>query len=113
MQLEQEQEILMYIADMAIDTFQAESLVLRAIKMETTGHKNAALAADVARTFIADAADRISHYGKNAINAFAEGDTQRMMLLGIKRFTKTTSYNTKEARRRIAQQLINEGKYNF
>jgi alkylation response protein AidB-like acyl-CoA dehydrogenase len=113
MQLEQEQEILMYIADMAIDTFQAESLVLRAIKMETTGHKNAALAADVARTFIADAADRISHCGKNAINAFAEGDTQRMMLLGIKRFTKTTSYNTKEARRRIAKQLINEGKYNF
>ncbi len=113
MQLEHEQEILMCLADMAIDTFQAESLVLRAIKMNAHEHKNQQLAADVARTFIADAADRISHAGKNAINAFAEGDTQRMMLLGIKRFTKTASYNTKEARRRIAQRLIEVGSYNF
>jgi alkylation response protein AidB-like acyl-CoA dehydrogenase len=111
MQLEHEQEVLMYLADMAIDTFQTESVVLRAMKMTESGHKNAGIATDIARTFLYDAADRINHAGKAAVNSFAEGDTQRMMLLGVKRFTKVASYNTKEARRRIAGKLIEEGKY--
>ncbi len=113
MQLEHEQEVLMYIADMAIDTFQAESVLLRAIKMTESGHANAPLVVDMARTFIYDAADRIGHAGKTAINAFADGDTQRMMLLGIKRFTKAGNFNTKEARRRIATKLVEEEKYIF
>ena len=49
--------------------------------------------------------------GKDAINSFAEGDEQRMMLLGLKRFTKTKPFNVKEARRRIAGKLIADGKY--
>lgn len=113
MQLEYEQEILMNLADMAIDTFQAECVLLRAMKMTHNNHPHAALAVDIARTFIYDAADRISHSGKAAVNAFAEGDTQRMMLLGIKRFTKAGNFNTKEARRRIAMKLIEEEKYYF
>lgn len=113
MNLEHEQEILMNIADMAIDTFQAESMLLRAVKMDGKGHENAALALDTTRTFIADAADRINHNGKNAINAFAEGDEQRMMLMGLKRFTKTDNFNTKEARRRIAKKLLENNKYFF
>ena len=113
MQLEHEQEILMYLADMVIDTFQAESVLLRAMKMKNMGHANAELAVDVARTFIYDAADRINQAGKNAVNSFAEGDEQRMMLLGVKRFTKSESYNAKDARRRIAAKLIEEGKYFF
>ena len=113
MQIEHEQEILMNLADMAIDTFQAESVLLRAIKMKNNNNPNAGLAMDVAHTFIYDAADRISHAGKCAINAFAEGDEQRMMLLGIKRFTKADNFNTKDARRRIAAKVIEEGKYFF
>ncbi len=113
MQLEYEQEILMNLADMAIDTYQAECVLLRAMKMTHNNHPHAALAVDVARTFIYDAADRINHSGKAAVNAFAEGDTQRMMLLGIKRFTKAGNFNTKEARRRIAAKLIEEEKYYF
>jgi hypothetical protein len=109
--LEGEQEVLMYLADMAIDTFQAESLLLRAQKMETAGHQQAALVADAARVFITDAADRISHAGRNAINAFAEGDEQRMMLMGLKRFTKVASYNTKDARRRIAAAALEAQQY--
>jgi len=100
--IEGEQEILMNLADMANDTFQAESLLLRAEKMQNSGHPQAALVADAARVFINDAADRISHSGKDAINGFAEGDEQRMMLMGLKRFTKQAPFNTKEARRRIA-----------
>lgn len=113
MKIEQEQEVLMYLADMLNDSFQAESLLLRAMKMEETAHPNATLAAAAMRTFVSDAADRINHAGKNAINAFAEGDEQRMMLMGLKRFTNTPSFNTKEARRIIAARLIEEGKYCF
>lgn len=111
MQLEHEQELLMYLADMAIDTFQAECVVLRAMKMTQMGHADAAIATDMARTFLYDAADRINHAGKAAVNAFAEGDTQRMMLLGVKRFTKVGNFNTKEARRRIAKRVTEAGKY--
>ncbi len=113
MQLESEQEILMNLADMVIDTFQAECILLRAMKMKNNNNPNAALALDAVQTFIYDAADRISHAGKTAINSFAEGDEQRMMLMGLKRFTKTESYNTKEARRRIAAKLVEKERYFF
>jgi alkylation response protein AidB-like acyl-CoA dehydrogenase len=113
MKLESEQEILMNIADMAIDTFQAESVLLRTMKMTGNNHPNAALALDATRTFIYDAADRINHAGKAAVNAFAEGDEQRMMLLGLKRFTKSGNFNTKEARRRIAAKLLEVEGYCF
>ncbi len=109
--IEGEQEVLMYLTDMALDTFQAESLLLRARKMEAAGNEKAALLADAARTFISDAADRIAHAGRNAINAFADGDEQRMMLMGLKRFTKVQNFNTKEARRRIAKAAMEAGGY--
>lgn len=110
--LENEQEILMDIADMAIETFVAESALLRLIKLTNSkGEDAAALQADMVRTYLYDAADKINKSGKDAINAFAEGDEQRMMLLGLKRFTKAEAFNSKEARRRIADKLISENKY--
>ncbi len=66
---------------------------------------------DIMHTYVYDAADHINKFGKDAINAFAEGDEQRMMLLGLKRFTKADAFNSKEARRRIANKLIAENKY--
>ncbi len=113
MQLEQEQEILMNLADMLIDTFQAEGMLLRSMKMQSAGNPSAELALDATHIFITDAADRISHAGKTAINSFATGDEQRMMLMGLKRFTKTESFNTKDARRRIAAKLLDSGNYFF
>ena len=71
MKIEGEQEVLMYLADMLNETFQAESMLLRTIKMEETGHNKAAHAIDATRTFINDAADRINHAGKNADRAKA------------------------------------------
>jgi len=110
--LESEQEILMNIADMAIETFNAESALLRAIKLaDTKGEAAVQFELDITRTYIADAADRINKAGKDAINSFAEGDEQRMMLLGIKRFTKGEPFNVKDARRRIAARLLADGKY--
>ncbi len=112
MKLESEQEILMNIADMAIDTFTAETALLRLMKLsEKNGTENHQYENDIVQTYLFDVADKINKHGKDAINAFAEGDEQRMMLLGLKRFTKSPSFNTKEARRRIADRLINEGKY--
>jgi alkylation response protein AidB-like acyl-CoA dehydrogenase len=108
----QEQELLMNIADMVIDTYVAESALLRAWKLvDQRGEGAAAFELDIMRTYLYDAADRINKSGKDAINAFADGDEQRMMLLGLKRFTKVDSFNSKEARRRIADKLISDNKY--
>src|SRR5690606_24683043 len=111
MQLEHEQEILMAIADMAIDTYLAESLLLRVIKLQN--HENASIYKDILQCFLYDAADRIHKNGKDAINAFAEGDEQRMILMGLRRFTKAAPFNSKAARRRIADKLINDKKYSL
>ena len=114
MTLQHEQEILMNIADMAIWTFNAESALLRVMKMaDKDGEAAAALQIDMVRCYINDALDNINKAGKEAINAFADGDEQRMMLLGLKRFTKTQPFNSKEARRRIAAKLSADNKYDF
>src|SRR5882762_7890508 len=104
--IENEQEILMHIADMSIATFNAESALLRAMKLvDKKGEAACQFELDIARTYLYDAADIVNKHGKDAINAFAEGDEQRMMLLGLKRFTKVEAFNSKEAKRRIAAKL--------
>lgn len=112
MSLSTEQEILMNIADMAIATFNAESALLRTIKMtDKQGEAAVSVQKDMMNVYLNDAIDAVNKAGKEAINAFADGDEQRMMLLGLKRFTKTQPFNSKEARRRIADKLIAENKY--
>ena len=107
MKIESEQEILMNIADMAIQVFHAESALLRTMKLVADkGEAACSVELDIARIYIYDAADKINKAGKEAINSFASGDEQRMMLLGIKRFTKVSPFNAKDARRRIAASLI-------
>ncbi len=114
MTLDKEQEILMNIADMAIEAFNSESALLRAMKLaDTDGEAAAALQLDIMRTALYDAADRINKAGKDALNSFAEGDELRMMHLGLKRFTKVDGFNSKEARRRIANKMIAENSYCF
>jgi len=114
MQLEHEQEVLMHIADMSIATYVAESCLLRVQKLANLrGEAAVALDADMMRCYLNDAVDLVNKHGKEAINAFADGDEQRMMLLGLKRFTKYGPFNSKDARRRIADKLISENKYCF
>ncbi|MEJ7736161.1 MAG: acyl-CoA dehydrogenase family protein [Chitinophagaceae bacterium] len=110
--LANEQEILMNIADMAIETFHAESALLRAMKLaDLRGEEACNYEMDMMRSYLYDAADSINKSGKDAINAFADGDEQRMMLLGLKRFTKTDPFNSKEAKRRIAGKLISDNRF--
>ncbi len=114
MKIESEQEVLMNIADMAIETFNAESVLLRVMKMiDQNGEAASQLHLDIMRTYLYDAADRVNKSGKDAVNAFSDGDEQRMILMGLKRFTKAEPFNTKDARRRVADKMIGEGKYCF
>lgn len=114
MQLAKEQEVLMNIADMLIEVYVTESLQLRVEKaVSLKGEAACKEQLDIMRVYINDAADRIHKSGKEAINTFASGDEQRMMLVGLKRFTKTDPINTTEARRAISAKLIAENKYCF
>jgi hypothetical protein len=113
-QLQTEQEIVMNIADMLIEVYVGESLQLRAEKLvNMKGEAASAIELDMMRTWLSDSAERIHKSGRDAIFAFAEGDEQRVMLSGLKRFTKTDSFNTKNARRRIAAKMLAENKYCF
>ena len=112
MGLSDQQEILMNIADMSIATFHAESALLRVIKMtDKQGAEAVSVQADMMHVYLNDAVDAVNKAGKEAINAFADGDEQRMMLLGLKRFTKMAPFNSKDARRRIADACIGANKY--
>jgi alkylation response protein AidB-like acyl-CoA dehydrogenase len=112
MELSKEQEVLINIADMMIDLYVSESVLLRAEKLSSLkGENNCKEQIEIMRVYLNDAADRINKNGKEAINSFAEGDELRMMLMGLKRFTKTEPFNAKEARRMVAAKLISENKY--
>ena len=110
--LANEQEILMNIADMIIDLYMAESTLLRAEKMVSIkGEAACEVQIAIAKTLIFDTVDKINISGKNAINAMTEGDEQRMLHMGLKRFTKYVNINTKESRRKIAAKLIEDNGY--
>jgi len=97
---------------MAILTYNAESALMRVMKMvKEKGEAGCSMELDMMRIYLYDAADKINKAGKDAILGFAEGDEQMMMLMGLKRFTKVQPYNTKEARRRITATLRSKGKY--
>ena len=109
-----EQEIVMRIADMVIDTYMAESTLLRTKKLVALkGEAAAAGQIAMCQLYIHDAADRIHVNCKEAVNAFADGDERMAMLMGAKRFTKTQPLNTKDLRRAVAKQVIEAGKLPF
>ena len=110
--LAKEQEILMNCADMMVDIYLAESILLRVEKLiGLRGEENCEVQIAMAQSFIYDASDRINKAGKDAINSFAEGDEQKMMLMGLKRFTKHAPFNIKKANQLIAVSMIEKGEY--
>ena len=111
--LAKEQEVLMHIADMMIWTYAAESLVLRVQKLSGIRGSEEAVAHELAmmKVYCYEVAERMHSSGKEALLAFAEGDELKMMLMGLKRFTKTEPFNTTAARQEVAVKLIEEGKY--
>jgi hypothetical protein len=110
--LAKEQEIVMNISDMIIELYVAESVLLRVEKLSKSDKGDTiSEQVDILNVYLYDSAENLSKYGKNALMSFAEGDELKMMLMGLKRFTKQNTFNIKEARRRIANHLIEEGKY--
>jgi alkylation response protein AidB-like acyl-CoA dehydrogenase len=114
MTLSKEQEILMNVADIAIWTYLAESTLLRVEKQLLTKNESE-LAVEIAivKTYFYDTADRINKAAKDATHSFLEGDEARMLLMGIKRFTKGTDINPKALRQIIAVAAIDKNAYNL
>ncbi len=112
--LKEEQEILMNVADMMIDMYQAESLLLR---VQRLSQRETAIDQEVydaiLRVFMNEANARIHKNATDALTSFAEGDLLKTMLMGLKRFTKYPPVNTKTARRLIADTLIEANRYCF
>jgi len=114
MKLSDEQEIIMNLADMIIETYVAESVLLRVEKrIGLLGTDANALYRDIAFVYLHRAVEKVNNAGRSAITSFAESDELRVMLMGLKRFTKIEPVNLKDARRRIADELIAKNDYAF
>jgi len=114
MTLQKEQEILMNIADIIGSVYVAESTLLRVEKLvHLKGEENVSGQLDMARIFLHNTIDKVYLAGKEALNSFAEGDELKMMLVGLRRFTKAEPFNVKEARQRVAKELIEANQYCF
>jgi hypothetical protein len=113
--LKTEQEIVMNLANILIDVFQAESTLLRVQKLATMDDKPQAQEVydAILKVLIHDATARINKEASDAVASFAEGDLLRTFLMGIKRFTKYPPVNVKQERRRIADTLIAADQYAF
>src|SRR5882762_10054053 len=109
-----EQEILMNLADILIEIYAAESCLRRVEKLiSARGAKACEIHKEMAMIYLHQAVEKAASAGKQAIYGFAEGDELRLMLLGLKRFTKIDPYNLKEARRKVANHAIEKGEYPF
>lgn len=114
-ELDQHQQLLTAAADMLIEIYMAESGILRAEKLaKTKGEENVKEQIAMAKLYLYQAIDIISSKGKEGIISFSEGDEQRMMLMGLRRFTKYVNMpNIVELREVIASKVISENKYPF
>jgi len=114
MKLSEEQEVLMSLADMLIEVYVAESTLLRVEKLiGQRGEKSCEVQKEIAINYLHYAAERVASCGRQSITSFAEGDELRLLLMGLKRFTKIDPYNLKEGRRKIANHVIEKGEYPF
>uniref|UniRef100_UPI0035620348 acyl-CoA dehydrogenase family protein n=1 Tax=Salegentibacter sp. TaxID=1903072 RepID=UPI0035620348 len=113
--LEQHQQLLMAASDILIETYMAESGILRAEKnAKRFGEDQQKEQIAMAKLYLYHAVDTVAQKAKEGIASFAEGDEQRMMLMGLKRFTKYENMpNIVELRNLIAEKLTSENKYVF
>ena len=114
MKLGDQQEILMGVADIIMDTYAMETAILRARKLASAqGEKAADRYLDMTRVFCNDAVGRIESRAKSTLAGMSEGDELRTLLAALRRFTKQQPMNTIAARQRIANDLIAANKYIF
>jgi len=113
--LEQHQQLLMAAADILIEIYMAESAILRAEKnAKRFGEDAQSVQIAMAKLYLYNAVEIVENKGKETIISFAEGDEQRMMLMGLKRFTKYQNYpDVVDLRNEIAEKVKEEEKYCF
>ncbi|WP_310560514.1 acyl-CoA dehydrogenase family protein [Flavobacterium sp.] len=113
--LEGHQQLLMAAADILIEIYMAESTVLRTEKLaKAAGEDKVQEQIAMAKLYLYKAVDVITQKGKESIISFAEGDEQRMMLMGLRRFTKYTNMpNIIGLREMITTKLVAENEYCF
>ena len=115
MDLDAHQQLLMAAADMLIEIYMAESTILRTEKLaKNQGEEKAKVQIAMAKLYLYKAVDIVNLKGKESIISFAEGDEQRMMLMGLKRFTKYANMpNIVGLREVITTKLVAENEYCF
>ncbi len=115
MDLDAHQQLLMAAADMLIEIYMAESTVLRTEKLaKKQGEDKVQEQIAMAKLYLYKAVDVVTLKGKESIISFAEGDEQRMMLMGLRRFTKYTNMpNIVGLRETITTKLVAENNYCF
>ncbi|GAB2618407.1 acyl-CoA dehydrogenase family protein [Belliella aquatica] len=112
--IESEQEIMMNLADVMIEIYAAESAILRTEKLVSMkGEETCKNQIAMSQVYLSTAVDKINAAAKEAIGSFTKGDEQKVMLMGLKRFTKMDLVDTRTLRREIADYMIAKGKYPF
>ena len=110
--LRDEQEIMMNVADIMIELYAAESVLLRIQKLiQTHSKEEIRNQINIMKVLFNDVNDKVAKFAKDALMSFAEGDELSILLMGVKRFTKLVPTNVKQARREIAQSLIAANEY--
>src|SRR5215470_10209096 len=110
--IQEQQEIMGAIANMTIETYAAESAVLRAKKMAArNGEASAPHAIAMARVYLAGALEKIESEAKTVIAAAADGDMLRSQMAILRRLSKYEPINTIALREQIAHKVIDSGKY--
>jgi alkylation response protein AidB-like acyl-CoA dehydrogenase len=114
-ELDAHQQLLMAASDILIEIYMAESTILRTEKLaKTQGEDKVQEQIAMAKLYLYKAVDIVNLRGKEGIASFSEGDEQRMMLMGLKRFTKYTNLpNVVALREKIAAKLVAEDTYCF
>lgn len=113
--IEEHQQLMMHAADILIEIYMAESAILRTEKnIARFGEEAQKHQIEMSQLYLYNAVDIITKSAKSGIISFAEGDEQRMMLMGLKRFTKYTNYpNVAALRNSIAEKVNKENAYCF
>ena len=113
--LDAHQQLLIAAADILIEIYMAESTILRTEKLaKKEGADNVKEQIAMAKLYLYKAVDIITQKGKESIISFAQGDEQRMLLMGLRRFTKYTNMpNIVDLRETIAAKIVSKNEYCF
>ena len=113
--LDNQQQLLVAAADILIEIYLAESAILRTEKnVKRFGEKSQEIQIAMTKLYLYHAVDLVEEKGKESIISFAEGDQQKMMLMGLRRYTKYINYpDIVDLRNAIAEKVKAENKYCF